>query len=87
MKTKFGTHGETFSNLYFIGMPHYKIFEFPLAPMGVPSAQPPIDTIGHFSAPVSAEWPSAFKMGLWPSKHQNGPSAFQWAFGPFVRLK
>jgi hypothetical protein len=44
--------------------------KFPLAPMGViapgsaharPSARPPIDTSGYFPAPVSAEWPSAFK--------------------------
>ena len=26
-----------------------------------PSARPPIDTSGNFPAPVSAEWPSAFK--------------------------
>ena len=46
------------------------IYKFPLAPMGVlapgsaharPSAQPPIDVSGNFPAPVSAEWPSAFK--------------------------
>ena len=29
-----------------------------------PSGQPPIDTSGNFPAPVSAEWPSAFKIGL-----------------------
>ena len=52
---------------------HYmglKYNKFPLAPMGVlapgsaharPSARPPIDTSGNFPAPVSAEWPSAFK--------------------------
>ena len=44
--------------------------KFPLAPMWVlapgsaharPSARAPIDTSGNFPAPVSAEWPSAFK--------------------------